>query len=238
MTTVLVVEDDAPLADVVRLYLEDPAMKVEVAHDGRVGLQAFAALRPDLVILDVMLPGLDGFEVCRRIRQESRVPVLMLSARSEEEDRVRGFELGADDYVVKPFLPRELVARVKAILRRASDGSLGEERERLVFDGLTVDRSQFQVLVGNQEVNLTPKEFDLLWLLASHPGRAFARDHLLERIWGYDYGGDAHTLEVHIGRLRDKLERRAPERRWVRTVWGIGYRFDPSAQGAAAGGVR
>ncbi len=234
MAEVLLVEDDSQLADVVRLYLEDAGFRVEVARDGLAGIQSFAERRPDLVILDLMLPGIDGWQVCRRIRQESRVPVLMLTARGDEEDRVRGFELGADDYVVKPFLPRELVARVKALLRRRNEAG-DHEREQLAFTGLNIDRTQFRVLVGSLEVALTPKEFDLLWLLASHPGRAFQRDHLLERVWGYDYAGDAHTLEVHVGRLREKLERGLPGQRWIKTVWGIGYKFEPPAVVSSAG---
>jgi len=236
LAEVLLVEDDTQLADVVRLYMEDAGFRVAVARDGLAGMQCFGERRPDLVILDLMLPGLDGWQVCRRIRAESRVPVLMLTARGDEEDRVRGFELGADDYVVKPFLPRELVARVRALLRRRADNA-EQEREQISFPGLSVDRTQFSVFVGGVEVALTPKEFDLLWLLASHPGRAFQRDHLLERVWGYDYAGDAHTLEVHVGRLREKLERGLPGQRWIKTVWGIGYKFEPPVAVSSGAGA-
>lgn len=235
MAEILLVEDDTQLADLVRLYLEDAGFRVDVVQDGITALQNFSARRPDVVVLDIMLPGLDGWQVCRRIRQESRVPVIMLTARGEEEDRLRGFELGADDYVVKPFLPRELVARVKAQLRRRSE-SPEQEREAVSIGSLQIDRTQFRVTVSDREVTLTPKEFDLLWLLASHPGRAFSRDHLLERVWGYDYAGDAHTLEVHVGRLREKLDRSAPGQRWIKTVWGVGYKFDPAAAAVGAGG--
>ncbi|MGE5676146.1 MAG: response regulator transcription factor, partial [Mycobacterium leprae] len=170
----------------------------------------------------VMLPGMDGWEVCRQIRRSSRVPILLVTARGEEEDRLRGFEEGADDYVVKPFLPRELVARVKAHIRRATEPPAIRGRERVQYPGFLLDRESFKLHINSSPVELTPKEFELLWLLASSPGRVFPRDMLLEKVWGYD-AGDARTLEVHMSRLRDKL---GPHKAWIKTVWGVGYKFE------------
>ena len=229
-TTVLVVEDDAALTRLLRLYLEKEGFRVLAADNGKDGLGLAVSARPDLVILDVMLPGLDGWEVCRQIRSRSRVPVLMLTARTEEEDRLQGFELGADDYVTKPFLPRELVARVKAILRRAAQPNhSGLSRERVEHPGLVVDRAAYVAQVEGEAVALTPKEFELLWVLASNPGRTFTRAQLLDRIWGYDSPGDDRTLDVHVNRLREKVERTAA-RRYIKTVWGVGYKFEVMAR--------
>lgn len=221
---VLVVDDEDSVRELIELYLTKEDFTVIHARDGREALRLNGEHHPDLVILDLMLPGLDGWEVCRQIRVNSRVPIIMLTARTEEVDRVVGLELGADDYVVKPFSPRELVARVKAVLRRG--GSAGEEAEALVFHGLRIDRIQHRVEVDGEEVHLTPTEFRLLWCLANRPSRVFTRAELLDRIWGYDSESDARTVDVHIKRLRQKT--RASESRSfaITTVWGLGYKFE------------
>lgn len=222
MERVLIVEDDVELANLVALYLTDGGFDVQIAGTGPDGVKRAAEWSPNLVILDLMLPGMAGWEVCRRIRHSTRVPILMVTALGEEEDRLRGFEEGADDYVVKPFLPRELVARVRAHIRRAAGPPVTRGRERVEYAGFVLDRERFTLHVDGQPVDLTPKEFELLWLMAANPGRAFPRDMLLERVWGFD-AGDARTLEVHISRVREKLGR---NKAWVKTVWGVGYKFE------------
>ncbi len=222
MERVLIIEDDAALANLMALYLKEAGFQVDVTHSGLAGVSRAAEWSPHLIILDLMLPELDGWEVCRRIRRSSRVPILMVTALGEEEDRVRGFEEGADDYVVKPFLPRELVARVKALIRRAKEPSITQGRERVEFAGLVVDRERFSLHVQGEPVELTPKEFEILWLLAYNPGRVFPRELLIEKVWGFE-SGDARTLEVHISRLREKL---GPAKGSIKTVWGVGYKFE------------
>jgi two-component system response regulator ResD len=221
---VLVVDDEESVRELIELYLTKEAFEVVHAKDGKEALRVNGEQHPDLIILDLMLPGLDGREVCRQIRSTSRVPIIMLTARAEEVDRIVGLELGADDYVVKPFSPRELVARVKAVLRRGT--AAAEEAETLTFPGLRVDRTQHRLEVDGEEVHLTPTEFRLLWCLASQPGRVFSRAELLDKIWGYDSESDARTVDVHIKRLRQKT--RAAEKRSfaIATVWGLGYKFE------------
>ena len=221
---VLVVDDEESVRELVDLYLSKEGFEVIPAKDGREALRLNGEHHPDLIILDLMLPGMDGWEVCRQIRSTSRVPIIMLTAHSEEVDRIVGLELGADDYVVKPFSPREMVARVKAVLRRGA--AAGEEAETLTFPGLRIDRTQHRLEVDGEEVHLTPTEFRLLWCLASQPGRVFSRAELLDKIWGYDSESDARTVDVHIKRLRQKT--RAAEKRSfaITTVWGLGYKFE------------
>ncbi|MBX5451944.1 MAG: response regulator transcription factor [Thermogemmatispora sp.] len=229
---ILIIEDEEGIIHLLNLYLKDAGYNVIAAHDAADGLALHARERPDLVILDIMLPGLDGFEVCRRIRSWSSTPILILTARGDEDDRIRGLDLGADDYLVKPFSPRELVSRVRAILRRVSGGS-GEgngnqgkrESEVLRFPGLTIDLPARRVEVEGREVALTPTEFDLLALLARSPDRVFTREMLMNKVWGYDYLGDGHIIDVHISALRKKIETN-PERRYIKTVWRVGYKFD------------
>ena len=228
---VLVVEDDETVADVVTRYLEREGYTVETVRDGRAALDRSDARLPDLVVLDIMLPGIDGLEVCRRLRSRAPVPVVMLTARGNEEDRVLGLELGADDYVAKPFSPRELTARVKAVLRRAAvplDGPSPalDRSDTLEFDDLAVDLAAREARVRGEAVTLTAREFELLAFLASHPRTVFRRDQLLERVWGYTYG-DSSTVTVHIRRLREKIEDDPSAPRRIATVWGVGYRFDP-----------
>jgi phosphate regulon transcriptional regulator PhoB len=221
---VLVVDDEESVRELIELYLTKEGFEVIPAKDGKEALRLNGEHHPDLIVLDLMLPGLDGWEVCKQIRSGSRVPIIMLTARAEEVDRVVGLELGADDYVVKPFSPREMVARVKAVLRRGSAGP--DEQETLTFPGLRIDRTQHRLEVDGEDVHLTPTEFRLLWCLASQPGRVFSRAELLDKIWGYDSESDARTVDVHIKRLRQKT--RAAEKRSfaITTVWGLGYKFE------------
>ena len=221
---VLVVDDEDSVRELIELYLKKEGFEVIHARDGREALRLNGQHHPDLIVLDLMLPGLDGWEVCRQIRSSHQVPIIMLTARTEEVDRIVGLELGADDYVVKPFSPRELVARVKAVLRRGT--SAAEEAETLTFLGLRIDRVQHRVEVNGEEVHLTPTEFRLLWCLASRPGRVFSRAELLDRIWGYDSESDARTVDVHIKRLRQKTQAAESQSFTISTVWGLGYKFE------------
>ena len=224
---VLVVEDDRTVAEVVTRYLEREGFAVETVGDGPDALARAHVQAPDLVVLDIMLPGLDGLEVCRRLRSRAPVPVVMLTARGSEEDRVLGLELGADDYVSKPFSPRELTARVKAVLRRARAPLEDLERpETVEYDGLQLDLAAREARVHGELATLTAREFELLVYLACRPRQVFRRDELLEHVWGYTYG-DTSTVTVHIRRLREKIERDPSAPRRITTVWGVGYRFDP-----------
>jgi DNA-binding response OmpR family regulator len=226
-TRVLVVEDDRTVAEVVTRYLEREGFAVESVGDGFEALARADAQLPDLVVLDIMLPGLDGLEVCRRLRSRAPIPVVMLTARGSEEDRVLGLDLGADDYVSKPFSPRELTARVKAVLRRAGS-PLGEvdQAGTVEYEGLQIDLGAREARVRGELVTLTAREFELLAYLARRPRQVFRRDELLEHVWGYTYG-DTSTVTVHIRRLREKIEDDPSEPRRITTVWGVGYRFDP-----------
>jgi len=224
---VLVVEDDTTVAEVVTRYLEREGFTVETVGDGRDALERADAQLPDLVVLDIMLPGIDGLEVCRRLRSRAPVPIVMLTARGSEEDRVLGLELGADDYVSKPFSPRELTARVKAVLRRAGSPLDDlDHAETLECDGLEIDLGAREARVRGELATLTAREFELLAFLARRPRQVFRRDELLERVWGYTYG-DTSTVTVHIRRLREKIEDDPSAPRHIATVWGVGYRFDP-----------
>ncbi len=227
MQRVLIVDDEPRILEVVQKYLAREGFQVTTAHDGEAALTAFSANNPDLVVLDLMLPKVDGLEVFRRMRSKSAVPVIMLTAKGEETDRVVGLELGADDYVAKPFSPRELVARVKAVLRRAMVGSAVGAGERPITHGdLYIDPRARAVEVSAKAVELTSKEFDLLWFLASHPGQVFTRTQLLDQVWGYEFYGDASTVTVHIRRLREKIEPNSADPRYITTVWGVGYKFE------------
>jgi len=225
--TILVVDDDPNVCELVALYLAQEGFRVECIHDGAEALARARSHPPDLIILDLMLPSLDGLEVCRELRKEHQTPIIMLTARGDDVDRILGLEMGADDYVPKPFNPRELTARVKAVLRRtrASEGQQAQERETLRFPGLVIDQTGRVVHVGGREVQLTPKEFDLLWHLASHEERTFTRPQLLEYVWGFEYFGDDRTVDVHIKRLRRKIEPDGHPYRYIQTVWGVGYKF-------------
>lgn len=224
---ILVVDDEKKIAQVLRAYLEQEGFRVAVATDGEEALRKARELHPALIILDLMLPRLSGEEVCRIIRQESKVPIVMLTAKSEEEDRIRGLTEGADDYVVKPFSPREVVARVKAVLRRAYGKETAEE-EVLRFDGgrLVIDVPRHEVEVGGKVVSLTPTEFKLLVTLARSPGRVYTRSQLTELVQGYDYEGYDRTIDVHVKNLRQKIEEKPEQPRYIKTVYGVGYKFE------------
>ena len=226
--SVLVVDDEPTIAEIVGRYLERAGYRVRTAGDGRDALAMIATERPDLVVLDLMLPGIDGLEVMRRLHEgEGRaLPVVMLTARGEEADRIAGLRSGADDYVVKPFSPAELVARVDAVLRRAASGPGPDVGPRLQFDGLEIDPAAHRVTVDGDEVSLTVREFDLLLFLARHPGQVFTRDQLMDAVWQYTFWTDATTVTVHVRRLRTKIEPDPAHPRWVHTVWGVGYRFE------------
>ena len=224
-TTVLVVDDEPIVREVVVGYLQREGFRTLEAADGHRAKEIVETDPPSIVLLDVMLPGPDGLELCRWIRSRSKLPVIMVTARGEEADRIVGLELGADDYVTKPFSPRELAARVRTVLRRAEPQSTDEER--LSYDGLTLDAGKREVLRDGQEIRLTAKEFDLLWFMASHPRRVFSREDLMRRVWGYSAALDTGTLTVHVRRLREKLEADASRPELLETVWGIGYRFSP-----------
>ncbi|NLZ92993.1 MAG: response regulator transcription factor [Firmicutes bacterium] len=226
MAKILVVDDEKNIAKGLKFALEKENYTVAVAYDGQEALQLFEEEVPDLIVLDLMLPEIDGFEVCRRIRKHSDVPIIMLTARGDDIDKVLGLELGADDYMTKPFNPRELVARVKAILRRAQSQTIDPAGMQVIrLQDLQIDLFQHKVRVRDKEVDLTSKEFALLSLLASHPGRVFTREKLLEHVWGYDYYGDARTVDVHIRHLREKIEADPASPQLILTVWGAGYKF-------------
>ncbi|SMB94248.1 two component transcriptional regulator, winged helix family [Thermanaeromonas toyohensis ToBE] len=220
---ILIADDEPRLRQLVRLYLEREGMTVEEAETGRQTLEKIRSGNFDLLILDIMMPEGDGWSVCREVRKNADLPIIMLTARGEELDRLLGFELGADDYVVKPFSPRELVARVKALLRRSRMGK--GSREELKFPGLTIDVAAREVRVEGEKINLTPKEFELLLFLARHAGQVMSREKILEQVWGYDFYGDLRTVDTHIKNLREKLGRDRGQR-YIVTVWGVGYKFD------------
>lgn len=223
--TILVVEDEEPVRELLRLYLEKEGFQVEIAVDGEEAMLKFSGSRPDLILLDIMLPKVDGWAVCREIRKQSSTPIIMLTARGEELDRVLGLEMGADDYITKPFSPREMVARVKAVLRRVQQTGVRKNAEVITLPGLVIDNSAKQVEMNGKVVPTPPKEFDLLWFFACNPGQVFTREQLLQQIWEYDYMGDPRTVDTHIKRLREKLSANTG-RRYIKTVWGRGYKFE------------
>jgi len=225
MTTVLVVDDEPIVRDVVVRYLQRDGFETLVAGDGDTARTLIEQTPPELVVLDVMLPGTDGLALCKWIRARGDLPVIMLTARGDEADRIVGLELGADDYVTKPFSPRELAVRVQTVLRRATPAATGAER--LVFDGLSIDPATREVELDGALLRLTAKEFDLLFFLASNPRRVFSRDQLMGRVWGYEAAVDTGTVTVHVRRLRSKIERDASAPQRLETVWGVGYRFVP-----------
>ncbi|MEO8355964.1 MAG: response regulator transcription factor [Chloroflexota bacterium] len=227
-TLILVVEDEASIAEVVSLYLKRAGYSVQIASDGRQAMNIFQRQNPDFVILDLMLPEVDGLSLTRWLRDRSNVPIIMLTARREEMDRITGLEMGADDYVVKPFSPQELVSRVRAVMRRLGREQAEAESEQAVsFDGLSIDPLSRVVKVQETEVELTAKEFDMLYLLAQHPKQVFTREQLLERVWGGAQYIDPGTVTVHVRRLREKLESDPSHPTRLLTVWGVGYKFEP-----------
>ncbi len=247
--TVLVADDEDHIRQLIRLYLSNEGFGVAEARTGKEALSVWQQSSPDLVVLDIMLPELDGWEVLKHIRKQSNTPVIMLTAKDAELDKVLGLELGADDYVTKPFSPRELVSRVKAVLRRADNAGgtvyrdeqdrtaaapAGQQAntipagpdEHVSFPGLVIDKASREVHVGDEILSLPPKEFDLLWILASNPNRVFTREYLLETVWEYTYFGDIRTVDVHVRRLRQKVEKDPDDPLYIKTVWGVGYKFE------------
>ncbi len=223
---ILIVDDDEYIRELIRLYLEKEGFAYVEAGDGNEALMMFRQEDPSLILLDIMLPGIDGWQVCREIRKTSNVPIIMSTAKGESFDKVLGLELGADDYVVKPFDPKELVARVKAVLRRFEPRE-GQEGggQKVIFPNLEIDMAQYTVKVNGIESEFSPKEIELLHFLASHPNKVFTREQLIEKVWGYDYLGDTRTIDVHVKRVRQKVE--VGEQLWqIKTVWGVGYKFE------------
>ena len=220
---ILVVEDDRNISDLIRMYLEREGFEVHAAFDGGAAVEQFRALEPDMVLLDIMLPVMDGWAVCGKIRESSRTPIIMITAKSEVFDRIQGLEMGADDYIVKPFEMKELIARINAVLRRTEIPD--DTRKRLTFDKLVIDLDSYELTVDGQKVDTPPKELELLYHLASTPNRVYTRNQLLDEVWGFDYFGDSRTVDVHIKRLREKIEDVSEE--WaLKTVWGVGYKFE------------
>jgi DNA-binding response OmpR family regulator len=225
-STVLIVEDDPHTVEVVRLYLRRDGHTVLTASNGKDGLRMAQEAAPDLVVLDLMLPEMGGLEVCRELRKESDVPIVMLTARVEEEDRVAGFELGADDYVTKPFSPRELAARIRAVLRRTAQDREEDSPARLTYREITLDTQRRTTSVGQTSLNLTPTEYRLLAMFLREPGRTFTRDEIINRVFGYDFDGFDRTVDSHVSGLRRKLDAAAKDRRYIQTVYGVGYRLN------------
>ena len=225
---ILIVDDDENIANLISLYLTKECYETRIEHDGQSALDAFKEYAPNLILLDIMLPGLDGYEVCREIRRESKVPIIMLSAKTEVFDKVLGLELGADDYIIKPFDSKELVARVKAVLRRYTEAPAPVEKKpdekRVEYKDLIINLSNYEVIYKGKPVEMTPREIELLYFLASSPNQVFTREQLLDHIWGYEYAGDTRTVDVHIKRSREKI---ADTDQWsIGTVWSVGYRFE------------
>ncbi len=221
---ILVVDDDINICELLRLYLTKEGYNVVIVNDGQSAVTAFQEESPNLVLLDIMLPKLDGWQVCREIRKFSEVPIIMVTAKGEVFDRVLGLELGADDYVVKPFDTKEIVARIKAVLRRSAS-SVSEEVKEVHYDKLSINLTNYELKVAGVQIDTPPKEMELIFHLAKNPNRVFTRDQLLDEVWGYDYYGDSRTVDVHVKRLREKLEG-ASDKWELRTVWGVGYKFE------------
>jgi len=220
---IFVVDDDVNICELIRLYLEKEGYEVMTAYKGDKAVELFSSFAPNLVVLDIMLPGIDGWQVCREIRKRSGIPIIMLSAKGDTFDKVLGLELGADDYIVKPFETKELIARIKAVLRRYSH--LDEGGVEVVFPNLVINKTNYTVKLNGNELQLPPKELELLFFLASNPNKVFTREQLLEHVWDFDFFGDSRTVDVHIKRLREKID--IPNQIWqLKTVWGVGYKFE------------
>lgn len=237
MKKVLIIDDDPNIVEVLRLYFDKDGYAVISCHSGEKALETYVATMPDIIVLDLMLPGKDGYDICREVRRISDVPIIMLTAKTDILDKVVGLELGADDYMEKPFEPKELLARVKAILRRANrkeeDPPQDNEKnsETIKYQNLTVDKARYVVLVEEKEVEMPPKELELLFFLASNPNRVFTREQILENVWGYDFFGESRTVDVHVKRIREKIEDADSPVNWqIKTVWGVGYKFEVSQE--------
>ena len=226
---ILIADDDGNIAELISLYLTKEGYETAKAKDGRDAVRLFQSFGPDLIILDIMMPEMDGYEVCREVRKASSVPIIMLTAKGETFDKVLGLELGADDYMVKPFDTKELVARVKAVLRRMDKPEVNSKK--ISYDDLTINMSNYSVSYMEQNIEMPPKELELLYFLASHPNQVFTREQLLNQIWGYEYFGDTRTVDVHIKRIREKLGKDEDHASWaIKTVWGVGYKFETNSK--------
>ena len=222
---ILVVDDDRNICEIIRLYLEKEGFEVIIANDGQKALELFKEKTPSVVVLDIMMPKMDGFQVCREIRRVSSIPVIMLTAKGETFDKVLGLELGADDYMVKPFENKELVARIKAVLRRSSPSDTGDKE--IIYPNIVINLTNYELKINGEVIDIPPKELELLYYLATNPNKVFTREQLLETVWGFDYFGDSRTVDVHVKRLREKLEIAGENVNWqLKTVWGVGYKFE------------
>ncbi len=222
-TKVLVIDDDMNICELIRLYMEKEGYEVRTVYNGKSGIEAFSEFTPNIAVLDIMLPGMDGWQVCREIRKVSNIPIIMLTAKGETFDKVLGLELGADDYMVKPFDPKELIARVKAVLRRYERKDF--DTQEIVYPNLVINKTNYTVKLNGKDLELPPKELELLYFLASNSNKVFTREQLLEHVWGFDFYGDSRTVDVHVKRLREKID--LPDQIWqLKTVWGVGYKFE------------
>ena len=222
---ILIVDDDTNICELLRLYIEKEGFSTVLAHDGEQALQQFSKEQPNLVLLDIMLPKLDGWQVCREIRKTSETPIIMLTAKGETFDKILGLELGADDYVSKPFDTKEVIARIKAVLRRSHEKDKSSQIDEVRYDKLRINLTNYELEVNGVKLDTPPKELELIYHLASNPNRVYTRDQLLDEVWGFDYYGDSRTVDVHVKRLREKLENVSDE--WcLKTVWGVGYKFE------------
>lgn len=223
---ILIIDDDINICELLRLYLEKDGFEVDVVTDGLKAIDAFNSVQPELILLDIMLPGMDGWQICREIRKDSQIPIIMLTAKGETFDKVLGLELGADDYITKPFETKEVVARIKAVLRRsASQNVPAETVKEVAFDKLSINLTNYELKVDGTPIDTPPKELELIFHLASNPNRVYTRDQLLDEVWGFEYYGDSRTVDVHVKRLREKLE--GVSDKWeLKTVWGVGYKFE------------
>lgn len=223
---ILIADDNKDIVDILKIYAQKEGYKSVCAYDGEQALKMYKEYNPMLILLDVMMPKINGFDVCKQIRQTSNVPIIMVTAKSEEADRILGLDIGADDYVIKPFSPREVMTRIKAVLRRVTDDVVDEKNKKIEVAGLVIDMNSYEASVNGKPVVLTKKEIEILWLFATNPGRVFTRDHLLENIWGYEYFGDTRTVDTHIKRIRTKLSLDSTVGFDIKTVWGVGYKFE------------
>ena len=223
---ILIADDNKDIVDLLKIYAQKEGYKPVCAYDGEQALKMWKEYNPVIILLDVMMPKMNGYDVCKQIRQSSNVPIIMVTAKTEEADRIMGLDYGADDYVIKPFSPREVMTRIKAVLRRVTDDVVDEKSKRIEVAGLCIDMNSYEASVNGTPVVLTKKEIEILWLFVTNPGRVFTRDHLLENIWGYEYFGDTRTVDTHIKRIRTKLSLDSTVGFDIKTVWGVGYKFE------------
>ena len=223
---ILIADDNKDIVDLLKIYAQKEGYKPVCAYDGEQALKMWKEYNPVIILLDVMMPKMNGYDVCKQIRQSSNVPIIMVTAKTEEADRIMGLDYGADDYVIKPFSPREVMTRIKAVLRRVTDDVVDEKSKRIEVAGLCIDMNSYEAAVNGKPVVLTKKEIEILWLFVTNPGRVFTRDHLLENIWGYEYFGDIRTVDTHIKRIRTKLSLDSTVGFDIKTVWGVGYKFE------------